>query len=194
MSPHCKYLLVCVLLTCGALAQQPEGKNVGAHAIDDAFVQKAFGSTCSLLPGPTPMFADLNGDGVEDAVIVAHCKDPMLDQVDRNYKVIDPYNSFFGYGDPKVTSEFASEDPERRGLVLLVIHGSGPDAWRSSTPKAKFMMINLPFKQVMLKKLMVKKKAVVAIYAEEDGGDRMTSATFWAGKKYKYEPLGSSME
>ena len=56
------------------------------------------------------------------------------------------------------------------------------------------MIINLPFKEVVVKKLTVKKKTVMAIYAEETGGDRMTSATFWDGKKYRYQPIGSSME
>jgi len=40
-----------------------------------------------------------------------------------------------------------------------------------------------------VKKLTVKKKNVMAIYAEETGGDRMTSATFWDGKKYRYSQL-----
>jgi len=60
--------------------------------------------------------------------------------------------------------------------------------------KAKFVIINLPFKQITVKKLTVKKKTVMAIYADETGGDRMTSATFWDGKKYRYQPIGSSME
>jgi hypothetical protein len=118
----------------------------------------------------------------------------MLDQAEHAYKVVDPYNSFFGYGNPKVTSAFASEDPARRGLALLVIHGAGPEAWRSATPKAKFLIINLPFQQIMVKKLAVRKKMVTAIYAEESGGEKAISAMFWDGKKYKYQPLGSTME
>ena len=146
------------------------------------------------MPGPAPSTADLDGDGIEDIVLVARCTNPLMDQTENNYRVVDPYNSFFGYSDTKVTTQFASEDPGTRGLVLLIIHGTGAEAWRSTTPKAKFMILNLPFKQIMVKKLTVKKKTVMAIYAEETGGDRMTSATFWDGKKYKYQPLGSSME
>ena len=77
--------------------------------------------------------------------------------------------------------------------MLLVIHGSGAEAWRAATPKAKFVIINLPFKQITVKKLKVKKKTVMAIYAEETGPDRMTSALFWDGKKYRYQPIGSGM-
>ena len=140
------------------------------------------------------MMADLNGDGVEDIAIAARCTNPMADQAEHNYRVVDPFNAFFGYGDPKITTTFASEDPERRGLVLLIIHGSGQDAWRSATPKAKFIIVNLPYKQVMVKKLMLRKRPVMAIYAEETGGNETVSATFWDGKKYHYQPLGSSLE
>jgi hypothetical protein len=54
--------------------------------------------------------------------------------------------------------------------------------------------VNLPFKQVTVKKLMVKKKKVMAIYLEETGADQMTSALYWDGKRYHYEPMGASME
>lgn len=184
--------LLCVFLalTSTVLAQT----SAPPVTVDNEFVVKDFGSTCALVAGPTVQTADLDGDGVEDAVIVARCTNPMLDQAEKNYKVVDPFNTFFGYGDPKLTTQFASEDPARRGLALLVIHGAGRDAWRSPAPKAKFMIINLPFKQIVVKKLIVKKKPVMAIYANEAGGTGTVSATFWDGKKYKYQPLGSSME
>lgn len=164
-------------------------------AVDDAFVQKNFGSSCTLMPGPPPLTADLDGDGIEDVVIVARCKNPLVDQTDDNYKVIDPYNTYFGYGDPKISTQFASEDPATRGIALLVIHGAGPEAWRSATPKAKFMIINLPFKELTLKKMEFHKKKIMAIYAAENHeGEGTVSVVFWDGKKWKYEPLGSSME
>jgi hypothetical protein len=164
------------------------------QAIDNAFVQKQFGSSCELISGFGSMVADLNGDGVDDIVIPAHCKNPMRDDSENNYTVIDPYDTFFGYGNTRITSEFASEDPERKGYVLLIIHGVGADAWRAATPKAKFLIINLPYKEVSVKKLKIKKKKILAIYAVENGSDGMTSATFWDGKKYRYVPLGASME
>jgi hypothetical protein len=191
-SLRCVLLLALFVLPLAAPAQQ--SAKASTPRVDDDFVQKEFGATCTLMPGPAPSTADLDGDGIEDIVLVARCTNPLMDQTENNYRVVDPYNSFFGYSDTKVTSQFASEDPGTRGLVLLIIHGTGAEAWRSTTPKAKFMILNLPFKQIMVKKLTVKKKTVMAIYAEETGGDRMTSATFWDGKKYRYEPLGSSME
>ena len=184
----CRFIVLGLALPL--LAQQPSSPST----VDNDFIQKQFGPTCTLMPGPPQMKADMDGDGVEDLVVAARCTNPLTDQAENNFTVIDPYNSFFGYGNTKITTQFASEDPATRGLALLVIHGVGPEAWRAATPKAKFVIINLPFKQVTVKKLLVKKKAIMAIYAEETGGDRMTSATFWDGKKYRYQPIGSSME
>jgi hypothetical protein len=185
----------------GQPAMQPPGQqsakaSASASAVvDDAFIQKQFGSTCKLMPGPPPLVADLDADGIEDVVIAARCTNPLLDQGENNYKVIDPYNTYFGYGDPKVSTQFASEDPATRGLVLLVIHGAGPEAWRAETPKAKFIIINLPFKEVMVKKMTFRKRTLTAIFAAEaHEGEGTVSAVFWDGKKYRYQPIGSSME
>jgi len=161
--------------------------------IDNDFVQKEFGSNCSLIDLPA-LQADLDGDGIEDVVIAGRCKSPMMDQDEERYVVVDPYDSFFGYGNPKITTQFASEDPARRGFSLLVIHGAGADAWHAATPKAKFMIVNLPFQKIYVKKLMVKKRDRMAIYVEETGGNAMTSVLVWDGKKYRYQPLGSSMD
>ena len=190
------FLRICILLVIAyPLSSAFSQTTKPAQAVDNDFVQKQFGSSCKLVPGPQPMTADLNGDGVEDVVIVARCADPLMDEAERNYKVIDPYDAFFGYGDPKVTTKFAPEDPQRRGLALLIIHGAGADGWRTTEPKTKFIVINLPFKQLAVKKLTVRKKTVMAIYAEEEReGEGIVSAIFWDGKKYKYQPLGSTME
>ena len=179
----CRFIVLGFALS--AVAQQPPDSS----AVDNDFIQKQFGSTCTLMAGPPQVKVDMDGDGIQDLVVAAHCTNALVDQAERNFTVIDPYNSFYGYGNTKITTQFATEDPATRGLVLLVIHGAGPEAWRSATPKAKFVIINLPFKQIAVKKLTVKKKTVMAIYAEETGGDRMTSATFWDGKKYKWSSM-----
>jgi len=141
------------------------------------------------------MIGDMNGDGIEDIVIVAHCKNALIDQDEKNYQVIDPLDAFYGYGNPRITTGFAPDDPKLRGIALLVIHGSGADAWRSATPQAKFVIINLAVKTITVKKMKIsKKRTATAIYVEEAGADQMTSAIFWDGKKYRYDPLGSSME
>ncbi|SRR5579872_715524 len=161
--------------------------------VNDDFVHKQFGDNCSMIGMPS-IKADLDGDGVEDIVIPARCKKPMMDQAEQNYIVVDPYDAFFGYDNPKITTQFASEDPERRGFSLLVIHGVGDDAWYANTPKAKFLIVNLPFRDIYVKKITVRKKSHMAIYVEETGGDSMTSVLVWDGKKYRYSPMGSSME
>ena len=189
-------LFVVFGLALPLLAQQA---TLSPSTVDNDFIQKQFGSTCTLMPGPPQVKADMDGDGIEDLVVAARCTNALVDQTENNFTVIDPYNSFYGYGNTKITTQFASEDPATRGLVLLVIHGTGQEAWRAATPKAKFVIINLPFKQITVKKLTVKKltvkkKTVMAIYADETGGDHMTSTIFWDGKKYRYQPIGSGME
>jgi hypothetical protein len=196
MSPRFAVLAVlATILSCASVAQDNMPKMPSpAFAVDNDFVQKEFGSTCTLMPGPPVLTGDLDGDGIEDAVIVAKCKNALVDQGENNFLVVDPYYAFFGYGNTRITTQFASEVPEQRGISLLVIHGAGPEAWRSATPKAKFVIINMPFKQIGLKKMVLKKKSVMALYIEETGADQMTSAIFWDGKKYRYVPIGASME
>jgi hypothetical protein len=180
------------LISSAAVAQ-----NVAAPspALDNDFVRQQFGDSCSLAPQFPPITGDLNGDGVEDVVIVARCKNALIEQAEKNYKVIDPLDSFYGYGNPSITTGFAPDDPKLRGIALLVIHGSGAEGWRSPAPQAKFVIINITVKTVTIKKMKVtKKKTTTAIFVEEAGADEMTSAVFWDGRKYRYSPLGSSME
>jgi len=206
-------VLLVAFLGAAALAQQsatpaaPDAKSdikivAPPVAVDDKFVKDHFGDQFTLLPGFPGMVADMDGDGVEDLVLAARAKSPMLDEGAFNFKVLDPYNSFFGYGDPHITAGFGADDPTRKGEVLLVIHGAGSDAWHAAQPKAKFVLINLPYKTVSLRRVMINKKAVMAIAVEEYGALQTTAAIFWDGnpkKKnksgtYKYEPLGASME
>jgi hypothetical protein len=159
--------------------------------VDEAFIHKQFGEEFSLTPVSTPFVRDIDGDGIDDFVIVARSKKPMLDAAEHSYRVIDPYYDFFGYGDPKLTASFGSEDLMEKNLVILVIHGSGTDAWRAETPKAKFVIINLPFKKVVVRRLQLRKKVVNAIFAEEANSSAGDSVVFWDGTKYRYQPLGT---
>ena len=164
-------------------------------AVTDEYIHKEFGDNCSLLAGPPQFVADLDGDGVDDLVIAARCKNPMADQAEYGFRVSDPYDSFLGFGSVKVTSTFASDVPERRGVCLLIVHGIGPEAWRSDKPKTKFLLINLPFKTLTVKKLALKKRTVLGVYMEEQGeGEATSSVIFWDGKKYRYQILGADLE
>ncbi len=165
-----------------------------ARKIDNVFVQQQFGNQFTLVPEIGAVFGDLDGDGVEDVVIAARCKNPMLDQGDFHYTVVDPYYDFFGYGDPKLTTTFSEGDPALRGLVALVIYGSGKDGWHSAAPKAKYVIVNLPYKSLSVRKFQLKKKTVEAIYVEEAGEMGDCSAVFFDGKKFRYVPMGGDMQ
>jgi len=147
------------------------------------------------MAGPQQFVADLDGDGIDDLLVAARCRNPMADKDEYSFVVADPYSTFLGYGDVKVTSTFGSNEPERRGLSLLIIHGAEKDAWRAETPKAKFLLINLPFKSLVVKRLSMKKRTILGVYMEETGeGESTSSVLFWDGKKYRYTQLGSTME
>jgi hypothetical protein len=164
-------------------------------AVTNEYVHKEFGDNCSLLGGPPQFVGDLDGDGVDDLVVAGRCKNPMVDQADYGFTVIDPYDRFLGFGDVKVTSSFASDEPERKGVCLLVVHGVGPQAWRSDKPKPKFVMINLPFKSLAVKKLALKKRTILGVYMEEQGeGEQTSSVVFWDGKRYRYQIVGSNFD
>jgi hypothetical protein len=129
------------------------------------------------------VYADLDGDGVEDAVIVARSKVPMSGEGQYRYKVIDPFFTAYGYGDPKITSTMASEDPENRNL-LLVIHGVGKEAWRAAEPKAKYVIINLPIENIVVRPTTYKKHTVGGI--DPQSAESNGAMVLWDGKKYKW--------
>lgn len=190
-----------LLLTIGASAEKKQPPPPPAHAkspspaVTDEFIHKQFGDNCSLLPGPPQFVADLDDDGIDDLVVAARCKNPMADKDEYSFIVADPYDTFLGYTDIKVTSSFGSDEPARKGLSLLIIHGAEKNTWRAETPKAKFLLINLPFKTLTVKRLATKKKTILGIYMEETGeGESTSSVLFWDGKKYKYQQLGSTLE
>src|SRR5271166_5976524 len=127
----------CVAVAFPMFAQGPGD----AKKIDNDFVHQQFGTEVTLLPEVGTAVGDLDGDGVEDIAIAARCKNPMIDQAEHNYTVIDPLNAFYGYGNPTITTTFSAGDPADRGLVVLIINGAGPDAWRSANPKAKYVVV-----------------------------------------------------
>lgn len=189
------FLLLSTFAAAQSNAPATQSGAPAAPAIDNDFVHQQFGSTCNLEPQYQPLTGDLNGDGVADLVIVARCKNPFIDADEKSFQIIDPMDSFYGYGNPRITSAMGQDDPKLKGICVLVIHGAGSDAWRSATPQAKFVIINIAVKLIAVRKMRLsKKKVTTAIYLEEATGDDMTSAIFWDGKQYRYTPLGSSME
>jgi hypothetical protein len=156
-----------------------------------SLVQQQFGTTFTLAEkSPTPvMTADLDGDGIEDLVVVAQSKDPLPDSYQFKYEVQDPYNSFFGFGNIRETAGMGRLDP-RQNHALLVIFGSGPQAWRASAPKAKFVLLNVPFDSIEVGRMLVKKKKPPINVIKAIEAQVMESSVFWDAKKkrWRWEP------
>ena len=199
----CVFIALFAIGSVGASAQDKMAPETAAlehahapqPAVTDDYIHQQFSEDCSLLQGPPQFVADLNGDGVEDLIVAARCKNPIANQAEYSYLVDDPYDTFLGFGDTKLTSKFDSERPERKGVCLLIVHGDGADGWRAAKPKAKFLMINLPFKTLSVKRLDLKKRHTMGVYMEEAGeGESTSSVIFWDGKKYRYMQMGSTME
>lgn len=172
-----RLLLFVALLSIPALAQNAPNPT--------EFVSLQFGTEFIYLDKFPVLTGDLDGDGTEDAVFVVTSKsNPLLSEEQFHYKVIDPYDEYFGFGDPRVTTGFNAHDPEQVKYIL-VVHN-----WRAATPKAKFVVINLPFEKLSISRIPTKKKkmkVVTAITAEELGG--LTSAIYWDGKRYRWNSL-----
>ena len=165
-----------VLFVAGALvaaAQTP------APVLDaQQLCTREFGEAFKVDPKFPPLLADLDGDGQQDLVLVAIGKKPLAGELDHHYRAIDPYDAYFGFGDPKITAQFAGANAgEER--YLLVVHN-----WRA--PKAKFVIINLPFEDLSLIRVTHKKKVITAIHVQEGGG--IDADVFWDGKKYRWTP------
>ena len=181
-----------------AAAQSSQPSQPAAN--DDAaqlatLVKQQFGATFQLpTKFPTPLVtADFDGDGVEDVAIVAGSKDPLPDSFAFKYQVSDPYHAFFGFGDPKITSSL-SKDPEHTHDVL-VIFGSGKDAWHAAVPKAKFVLINVPFDSLEVGRMLISKKKPPIFVIKALETQVMSSAVWFDAKKkkWKWEP-GDTIE
>jgi hypothetical protein len=147
------------------------------------YVSSQFGEEFVLLDRFPMLTGDLDGDGTEDAVFVATRKgNPLVDEQQFHYKVIDPYDEYFGWGDPRVTSTFNTHDPEQIKYILIV------HDWHAAVPKSKLVVLNLPFEKLGITRIPTKKKKIVtAITAEDLGGT--TSAIYWDGKKYRWTAM-----
>lgn len=200
--------LIAIFLFCAALIAQKAPPPPKAPADLVELVKKQFGPDFEIVTesptvhivGSTGMgdepttwspllTGDFNGDGIEDAIIIVRNKNPNIGADAYNYKVLDVYNGHFGYGDPQVTTSFNADDPIHN-LSLIIIHGAGKDAWHAAEPKAKFVLLNIPFLKVSIARAMLKKKPLNAIRVDET--DSISSLVLWDGKKYHYIPGGGT--
>jgi hypothetical protein len=176
-----------ILATCMAGGQSQSAPPADAQLA--ALVKQQFGSTFTLPEKfPTPLIvADFDGDGVEDIAIVAGSKEPIPDSLEFKYQVFDPYNAYFGLENPAISSTFSATDPTRNH-DLLVIFGAGAEGWKAATPKAKFVLINVPFDTISVGRMLLKKKKPAVNVIKTNEKDIMESAVYWNGKKWKWEP------
>jgi hypothetical protein len=183
-------LLSLFLAASVALAQSPqppEGAQQDVVGDLGTLVKQQFGKTFALKPNfPTPLItADFDGDGVEDAAIVATSSEPFPDSFEFKYKVIDPYNAFFGLDNPAISAKFSAVDPSRNHY-LLVIFGSGHEGWRAAVPKAKFVMINVPFDEISVGRMLVKKDKPPIFTIRTREHELEESSVWWDAKKQKW--------
>jgi hypothetical protein len=150
------------------------------------YMAAQFGPGFKLDPAFSPSTGDFDADGNEDLLMIGISKDPLSDSNSKNYKVQDPSNSYFGFGDPKITTRFGSFGDGSHRCILLV------HSWRAEKPKAKFVIVNIAFQKVSLGQTPYKKKSVTGVYVEEVGG--MNAVVFWDGKKYRWEPTQFSTD
>jgi hypothetical protein len=191
-----KFLL---LAACVAAAQSPQTTQPAAPAATAttadltqlaAIVKQQFGETFTIpAKFPTPVItADFDADGVEDVAIVADSKDPLPDSFAFKYEVSDPYHAYFGFGNPKITSTFGTDSGHTHHV--LVIFGSGKEAWHAATPKAKFVLINVPFDTFEVGRMLISKKKPPIFVIKALESQIMDSAVWWEAKKkrWRWEP------
>lgn len=171
-------LALVLCLAISAVAQQPSPAASTAGADAQQLITKEFGKSFRVAPAFAPLFGDIDNDGEEDAVIVVTSTTPLVDEVEYHYRAVDPYSAYWGWSNPRETVQFSATNAGPI-LYIAVIHN-----WRA--PKAKFLIINLPFEKLGWSRVAFKKKAVSSIHAVETGG--LESDVFWDGKKYKWEP------
>src|SRR4051794_19067310 len=135
MYPRNLLLVSGILLLAIVVPHLAFGQTAAAEAPSTtAFVAKEFGGGFKVVADQPVLTGDFDGDGTEDVVIVTTGKNPMADSAGYDYRVLDPYNAYFGFGDPKVTTGFVNltgNDPR----FLLVVHD-----WKSAKGKGKFVI------------------------------------------------------
>jgi hypothetical protein len=179
----CLAVCLCFAAPLNAQAVPPPGTALADPA---AYVANQFGASFKLDPKIPPMFGDLDGDGKEDLILVGTSSTPLLSKEQFNFKVEDPYDSYFGTGDPRITSQFTLHFDGSSRCFLIVF------GWREppSKPKqiSKFVLINTPFESASIVNLRLKKKNIQAIEAV----DRSTlhALVFWDGRRWRWSAQG----
>lgn len=181
-------MLLLVLL--GAFEFQAQAADPLPANDSQAVISVQFGSQFVLLQNFPVLTGDFNGDGYEDAVFVVTSKSGLQIDSGTGYRVIDPSSDYFGLGDPRITSQFATPLPGGPRYILI-IHGNGKEGWHSKEPKGRFVLINVAFDRISLSHVAKKKKIFDDINVEETG--ILSSFLYWDGHKYKWQPGASEL-
>ena len=169
---------VMTFLSAAATADQPPASEL------QTIVATQFGPQFTLVQQFPVLVGDFNGDGSEDAVFVANSSGGVQGSSGR-FHVSDPSSDYFGVGDPRITSQFASMTPGGP-RYLLIIHGNGKDGWRAKEPKERFVLINVAFERISVGRVTRKKKLLDDISVEESDG--LNSFVYWNGRGYTWQP------
>jgi hypothetical protein len=180
------FFLVCLAQAAPPMAQSAP-PSAAPLADPNAYIAGQFGPNFKLDPKVAPMFGDLDGDGNEDLVLVATSTAPMLSQEQFRYRVEDPYDAYFGTGNPQITSQFSLHfDGSSRCLLVVFGWRQPPQSKRRQV--SKFVLINTPFEAASLVNLRLKKRNQQAIEAI----DRTTlhALVFWDGRHWHWSAQG----
>lgn len=180
-------ILLLTLLSIAGIVQAADPQSPNDN---QAVISEQFGPQFVLLQNFPVLTGDFNGDGFEDAVFVVTSKSGLQIDSGTRYRVIDPSSDYFGLGDARITSQFASPYPGGP-RYLLIIHGNGKEGWRSKEPKGRFVLINVAFDHISLSHVEKKKKVFDDIGVEETG--ILSAFLYWDGHKYKWQPGASEL-
>jgi hypothetical protein len=180
-------VLAAILCSISLQSQQPvseSGNSLNLQAIVDA----QFGAGFTIDAKFKALEADFDFDGAQDLAVVATGKNPLANSLQKNFKVVDPYDAYFGFGDARITAKF-SDFGDGNAHCVLIIHD-----WHAEAPKGKFVLVNVPFEKLELSATPATKKpkkgrpaTIVGLSAQEGGG--LNAFVFWDGKKYRWEPV-----
>ncbi len=155
------------------------------------YLTREFGPGFKLAKNMPVLLGDMDGDGREDAAFVVTGGSPMLSAGAFNYKVIDPYDGYWSFADPKLNMHVPMTDPGPH-YYICIAHD-----WKGEQPKAKFVIFNLPFKSISLTPTnqasgpWKKSKKIVAAMATTEA-DGQQGAVVWNGSDYKFMQLGNT--
>jgi hypothetical protein len=172
----------------------PQMLHTSAPLVDDLWLAHQFGPSFKLDPKISQMTGDFFGDGHEALAVVANSKTPLLSSADYHYKVVDPYDGYFGTGSVKITSTFTLHFDGSARCVLIINdwrHLSSPkSAKEKDREEQKYVIINTPFETISAVNLSLKKKKKNISALETVDYTTLHSLVFFDGKRWRWYAQG----